>query len=168
MQFGLRQFGQFQIIFIFRLQPMLTQVTSLWAIYQVSHCSPGATAGFIQLLYPHSVELPKTLKQPWHWPGLSFSSVTLKWRQTFPPLAFPSGVMVGVAVAKITFCYLERSFLFISELQIKNDTGQNTSSFNHVVYNRNRWPVNLLSPRWPRACWQTNFLPRCLTVSRKL
>ena len=36
----------------------------------------------------------------------------------FLPPAFPSGAFVGIAVAKITFCYQERSFLFTSESQI--------------------------------------------------
>ncbi len=42
---------------------MLTQVTSLEAIYQICAAPAGATDGFIQLIFTYAVVLPKTCKQ---------------------------------------------------------------------------------------------------------
>lgn len=60
------------------------------------------------------------------------------WETNFSP--FPSGFIVSATVLKATGSFL---FFFSSELQITT-TQDGTSTFNHLV-----------TPRWPRARWQT-------------
>lgn len=67
----------------------------------------------------------------------------LKWQlTTFLPLRFPNGIIVGTAVAKTA-----GSFPFSLELLNNKNTGQKVSLFNHLVYDRNRSPVNLPFPK---------------------
>ena len=65
----------------------------------------------------------------------------LKCQQTIPPLAFPSGIIVGAAVAKTT-----QSFLFPSGAN-NNNIGQKVI-IHHLICMSNGSVVNLPFPLW--------------------
>lgn len=72
------------------------------------------------------------------------------------PLAFPSGIAGGAAVAKDNW----NLFPFSLTVADNNNTGQNLSLLNHLVYNRNLKAVRIGSRLPTRVDRQLIFLSR--------
>lgn len=140
-----------QIIFIFQLQPMLTQVTSLWAIYQVSHCSRWSHNRLYTTVIPTLCSVMYVIAQD------PKAALTLTWiflylcefkvETDFSSPSVPKWCYGWCRCCKDNVLLSGKIISVYIIVANNNDTGQNISSFNHLVYNRNRWPVNLLSPR---------------------